>query len=84
MFLDDYTTEPTDKKEELTIVFSATTYKSSEKFLFGCQALAGIPVLKIAESSGLSRNTIYEYKAEVQAFAQSLDEPHQSGRTILT
>ena len=41
----------------------------SEKFLVGCQALAGKPVAEISKEIGISRQYVYRQKANVSEYA---------------
>ena len=52
---------------------ATNSLKNSEKFLLGCQAVAGIPVADISSSSHVSREYIYQQKDMVLEFIHSLD-----------
>jgi len=58
------------------------SYKHSEKFIIGSQAAAGIPVSEISQSSGMSREYIYQMKEKVELYAASLDEQPMNMETI--
>jgi len=51
------------------------SYKQSELFIAGCQAVSGIPVADISQKSGISREYIYQQKEKIEIYALSLDEP---------
>lgn len=52
---------------------ATNSLKNSEKFLLGCQAVAGIPVAEISSASQISREYIYQQKDMVLDFIHSLD-----------
>lgn len=54
------------------------TYDKSEKFRIGCQAMGGKPVADISEESGMSRQYVYQQKAHIEAYAQTLYESNPS------
>ena len=48
-------------------------FKPRLKFLAGCQAVGGKPVAEIADETGMSREYVYQQKAKVLQYADSLD-----------
>lgn len=55
------------------------TYERSEKFKIGCKAIGGISVRDIAEESGMSREYVYQQKAQVEKYADTLDDKRPNG-----
>jgi hypothetical protein len=49
-------------------------FKRSVKFLAGCQAASGKPVAETANENGMSREYVYQQKAKVLKYADSLDK----------
>lgn len=70
------TPEKKDKNDKVS-------YKQSEKFKIGCQASAGVPVAKISNESGMSREYIYQQKEKVEQYTATLDEPAETGKTVV-
>ena len=50
------------------------TYEHSEKFRIGCQAMGGKPVTEITKESGMSREYVYQQKAQVEKYIETLNE----------
>jgi len=48
-------------------------FERSKRFLAGCQALGGKPVTNISHEIGMSREYIYQQKAKVLQYADTLD-----------
>jgi coproporphyrinogen III oxidase-like Fe-S oxidoreductase len=55
------------------------TYEQSEKFTIGCKAMGGMSVSDIAKESGMSREYVYQQKAQVEQYAQTLDSEKPNG-----
>jgi len=55
------------------------TYDQSEKFKIGCKAMGGKSVSEIAKESGMSREYVYQQKAQVEQYAQTLDGERPNG-----
>lgn len=53
---------------------ATNTLKNSDRFMLGCKAAAGIPVSDISKETQISRTYIYQLKANVQNYMESLDK----------
>lgn len=51
--------------------------KNSDRFLLGCKAAAGIPVSEISREARISRTYIYQQKASVQNYFETLDKERE-------
>ena len=52
----------------------SNTYGHGEKFKIGCQAVGGKPISEISKESGMSREYVYQQKAQVEKYMEALDE----------
>jgi len=60
----------------------AKAYEQSEKFKVGCQAMGGKSVSDLAKESGMSREYVYQQKAQVEQYAQTLDGEKPNGKVL--
>jgi len=64
-------------------IVKSKKYKESEKFISGCQAIAGIPITEIANNNGMCRQYIYKQKREVETYAEKLDKSSRQEEIIV-
>ena len=56
---------------------AVNSLKKSDRFMLGCKAAAGIPVSEISKETQVSCTYIYQQKANVQNYIETLDKTEE-------